>query len=301
MNRQMKADMAMFLVVIGWGASFILTKDALSSVSTYNFLAIRFLLAFFISFVVFIKNMKNVDVKTLKYAIILGGVLFSHFAFQTVGLNYTTASKSAFITGFNIILVPVIMSILMKKAPKKKTIISVIISFIGIGLLTLGKDVSGVNIGDAYTLVCALSFAIYIVLVEKYVKDVDSIAFAVIQIGVVGVLSLAASLMLESPVIPAMSGVWINIVILSVVCTSGAYIIQNLAQKYTPPTHIALISSAEPVFAAMFGYFLYGEVLSGNGVIGAMLILLGMIICEVDIESLVMKRREEASYKAGLQ
>lgn len=284
MSKQLKADLALLLVTVGWGASFILTKSALAEIPTFNFLAIRFFIAFALSSIIFIKKMKNIDLKTFKYGIILGVILFGSFAFQTLGLNYTTASKSAFITGFSVVLVPIFFSLLMKNIPNKKTVISTVVAFIGLGLLTLNKNIMEVNIGDIYTLVCAIIFASYIILVGKYTVDAESIPLAVIQLGVVGLLSLFASLTTEIPTIPTLGPVWFNIVILSVVCTSGAYIVQNVAQKYTSPTHTALIYTAEPVFGAVFSYIILGEVLSSKGMLGAILILSGMLITEINIK-----------------
>lgn len=284
--KQLKADFALLLVTVGWGASFILTKNSLSEISTFNFLAIRFFLAFAISSIIFIRDMIKIDRNTLKYGIILGAILFCSFAFQTMGLCYTSASKSGFITGVNVVLVPIFSSLLIKRIPDKKTIISVIIAFVGLGMLTLNGDILEVNIGDIYTLISAVLFALYIIFVGKFTKDVKSVPFAIIQLGVVGFFSVLTSFAFETPIIPTNYNVWINILILSIVCTSGAYIVQNVAQRYTSPSHTALIFTAEPVFAALFGYVIFGEILSSNGLIGAVLILFGMLITEIDFKTL---------------
>ncbi|GAA0181322.1 DMT family transporter [Clostridium sediminicola] len=295
MSKHLKADISLILLTIGWGASFLLTKDSLSELATFNFLTIRFFLAFILSSIIFFKKMINVDKKTLKYGIILGVALYATFALQTLGLNYTTASKSAFITGFSVILVPVFVTILMKKIPDKKIIFSVFIAFIGLGLLTLNKNVASINNGDILTFICAITCAIHVLLVSKYTTKSESVALAVVQIGVCAVLSLITSLAFESPVIPTSNGVWINIIILSVVCTSGAFIVQSVALKFTSPTHAALIYTAEPVFAAVFGYIVLGELLSSKGMLGALLILTGMIITEVDLKVLFSKTSVENS------
>ncbi|WIV13083.1 DMT family transporter [Proteiniborus sp. MB09-C3] len=284
MSKQLKADIALLLVTIGWGASFLLIKSSLSELSTFNFLALRFSIAFILSLIVFFKKIIKADKKTLKHGIVLGIVVYATYGLQTIGLNYTTASKSAFITGFNVILVPIFSTLLMKKLPDKKVFFSVFIAFIGLGLLTLNKNVSGINIGDIYTFICAITCAVHILLIGKYTKECDSVALAIIQIGVCAILSLITSLTFESPIIPSNYDVWINIIILSVVCTLGVFIVQSVAQKYTSPTHAALIFTGEPVFAAVFGYIILGEVLSSQGFIGAILILIGMVITEIDFK-----------------
>ncbi|MFO7887360.1 MAG: DMT family transporter [Eubacteriales bacterium] len=292
MTNQRKADISLFLVTIGWGISFLLTKNSLDFLETYNFLAIRFLLAFFISFGIFYKRFKNLNKKTVKYGIGLGILLFLHYALQTVGLNYTTVSKSAFITGLNVIMVPVFSALIIKTIPERKVIFSTIIAFTGLGLLTLNGNIDGVNIGDVYTFLCALVFALYIILVGKYTVKVESISFATIQLGVVGILSLITSFMIESPIIPTEAAAWGNIVFLSVVCTSGAYLVQNVAQKFTSPSHTALIYTGEPVFAAFFGYIFLGELLSFRGTLGALMILSGMLIVEVNFKKLFRSKKK---------
>lgn len=297
MTKQLKADIALFLVTIGWGASFLLTKNALAALPTYNFLTIRFFIAFILSSTIFIKKMIKIDKYTFKYGIILGIVLFGHYAFQTVGLNYTSLSKSAFVTGLNVILVPVFSSLLIKKTPPIKTILCTITAFIGLGLLTLNGNVSGVNIGDIYTFICAVIFALYIILVGKFAVKAEPISLAIIQLGVVSLLSFITSLAIEKPIIPTDFNAWISILILSIVCTSGAYIVQSVAQKFTSPTHTALIYTGEPVFAAIFGYIVLGELLNTIGTIGAILILSGMIITELDFKMIFKKRYNNSIQK----
>lgn len=289
MSKQLKADLALLFVTVGWGASFILTKNSLDELQPYNFLAIRFLFAFLISASFYLKRIKNVDSYTLKYGVLLGVLLFATYAFQTVGISYTTASKSAFITGFSVVLVPVFLAIVSKKLPNLLTIVSVLFALLGLALITLNQDVGGINIGDIYTGFCAACFAIYIILVGKFTLKADSIIFAIIQIGVVGILSLFTTIVIETPTVPASFSVWINIAILSIVCTSGAYIMQNLAQKYTTATHTALIYTMEPVFAALFAYIVAGEVLGQRGIIGAIMIISGTLLIELDIPKLFKK------------
>jgi len=286
MSKQMKADLALLLVTVGWGASFILVKDSLTHIETFNFLAIRFSVAFIISGIIFIQKIKCIDKKTLEYSFILGFILFAHYALQTLGLNYTTASKSAFITGLNVVMVPLLSAIVIKKLPEKKILLSVLLALTGLGLLTLKQSITEINVGDLLTVGCALVFSLYIILVDRFTTKVDSILLAILQLGVVGLLSLFYTILFENPIIPSYSGVWVNILILSLVCTSGAYIIQNVAQRFTSPSHTALIYTAEPVFAAMFSYIFFKETLGLRGTIGAVMILIGMIISEVDLEKI---------------
>jgi len=291
MSKRLMADIGLFFVTIGWSVTFILSKNSLATLAPYNFLAIRFLLAFIIATLFFWKRMLKINKTTLKYGFLMGLLLFVTYAFQTVGLVYTTPSKSAFINGMSVVLVPIFISITMKILPDKKVVFSVILSFAGLGLLTLNQGFSDINIGDIYTFFCAVLFAVYIILIGKINVNIESISMAVFQLGIVGILSLITSFFIENPGLPEGRASWINILILSVICTAGAYIIINLARKYTTATHTALIYVAEPVFAAFFAYFLYGEVLSKKGILGAILILIGMLLAEINFKKIWKKNR----------
>ncbi|QZY53978.1 DMT family transporter [Crassaminicella profunda] len=283
MNKQYKADLALIFVTLAWGLSFILTKNSLNALSTFNFLAIRFFIASLSVAIIFYKRILKIDKTTLKYGIIIGFIMFSGYAFQTLGLNYTTTAKSAFISGLCVILVPIFSALFLKKAPKPAVIIGVILSAIGLGLLTLDDSLS-LNLGDLLTLLCAFVFAFQILSISKYSVKVDTVNLAFIQISVVGFLSAIVSFLFEAPTIPTTQKVWTDILFLSFFCTSGAFIVQNTAQKYTSATHAALIFTGEPVFAAIFGYFLCGEILSIRGFIGGFLIVFSMLLAELEIK-----------------
>ncbi|MGF7057454.1 DMT family transporter [Brassicibacter mesophilus] len=283
MTKQFKADLALLLVTVVWGSTFVITKNVLKDIPTYNFLAIRFLTAFIFSSVVFYKSFFSLDKNTIKYGILIGIVLFIGFAFQTVGLNYTTASKSGFITGFSVVIVPLISAIMFRKLPSLSIIAGVVLAVIGLGLMTLDSSLVP-NIGDFYTLIAAVFFALHIILVGKYTVNVNSINLAIIQIGVVGFSSLLFSLSTESFTIPSTVNTWGGILITSILATSGAFIVQNTMQKFTSATHTALIYTAEPVFSAIFAFMLIGERMTNKAIFGSILILLAMILGEIKLD-----------------
>ncbi len=294
MTKQLKADLALLLVTLGWGASFILTKNALSDLSTFNFLAIRFLLAFFLAAIVFAKRFKHIDKTTVFSGVVIGSILFTGYAFQTVGLNFTSVSNSAFITGFSVILVPILSALMFKKKIELNAFTGTVLAIVGLSLLTLnGKFALG--IGDLLTFVSTFAFAMHIITVGLYTHKSDSILLGVIQIGVVGFWSLIATFIFETPIIPTGSGTWFNLIILAVICTSGAFIVQSVAQQYTSATHTAIIYTGEPVFAAIFAYFMIGEILSPRGMFGAVLIIVGMLVAELDLKALFKKKAEPYS------
>ncbi|BEP27802.1 DMT family transporter [Helicovermis profundi] len=292
MTNSKKADLALLFVTFGWGSSFLLSKNVINQIEVFNFLWVRFLLAFVIAILIFYKRMLKIDKTSLINGFVIGLILFSGFAFQTVGLNITTVSKSAFITGLSVILVPVLMSFYKKKLPGIQIIVSVAMAITGLGLLTLTNGVSSLNLGDILTLVSSFLFAMHIISVGALTHKSDSITMAIIQIGTVGVLSLIASFIFEKPTINLSVNAWGSLIVLSVICTLGAFVIQSIAQKYTSSTHTALIYSMEPVFASIFSYIFIGEVLGLFGTIGALMIVFGMIVAELDFGILIRKKEK---------
>ncbi len=279
-TRRLQADLALLVITVGWGSSFILTKNALADLSTFNFLALRFLLAFAIAASIFAKRMLMANRQTWRAGIIVGTVLFLGYALQTLGLTMTTASNSAFITGFSVILVPLLSALVFRTNIAWSAILGTIMALAGLALLTLG-DKFQLGLGDGLTFLCTLAFASHIILVGHYTKGVDSIVLGVVQIGVVGILSTVTTFVFEAPIVPLNADVWLNLTILAVLCTAGAFIVQSVAQQYTTATHTALIYTGEPVFAALFAYFMVGEILTTRGLIGAALVVMGMLTAEL--------------------
>jgi len=290
LSLKIKADLGLLFVTLTWGISFILTQNAIASIPVFNFLAVRFTIAFVLSGLFFYKRMMQIDKETVKYGLIVGGILFSGYAVQTIGLLYISSSKSAFITGLNVVLVPVISAIILKETIKVEAKIGVFLAFVGLGFLTL-NGLSLPNIGDLLTLIAAFSFAFHIITVGHFTKKVASLEFGIMQIGGVALFSWIMSFMLETPSLSFSFGSWMNMLFLGVFCTSMAFIVQSIAQQFTTSTHTALIYTNEPVFAGIFGYLIAGDILGVNGVFGGALILSGMILAEIDVGRMLRLRR----------
>jgi len=282
MRKQLIADLSLLIVVIVWGYTFVAIKNALADITPFNFIALRLTLAFIILLVVFRKRLRGLN----KYTIIRGGIigifLFFAYAFQTVGLKYTTASNAGFITGFSVVLVPVFSAFILKARPSVESSVGVACAIAGLYFLSYSEGYK-INKGDVLVLFCALAVAFHILTVGYYTKKTDSILLTIVQIGVVSILSIISALMFEDTVIPHGRVVWEAIFITAIFGTVGAYLIQNIMQRFTSSTHTALIFSGEPVFAGIFGYYLLGERLSSWSVLGCILILSGMAISELRI------------------
>lgn len=298
MKKSMLADMSLFLITILWGSTFVLCKIVLDSTGTFNFLAIRFFMAFVILAAIFWKRLMSADKTTLKHGLIIGVVLFFAYATQTLGIFYTTASKAGFINGFSIVLVPIISALILKDSPKAENIIGIIMAIAGLAFLTSGTAGNlSVNVGDIIVFISTFGYALQILSVSHYSKLSDPIILSIIQVGVVSVLSAVFSLMFEAPAMPRGATVWTCIIIMAVFATALCFLVQNTMQKHTTPTRAALIYLGEPVFSAFFAFIILGEVLSGKGIIGCILIFAGMLVSELEFVAYIKQKINPIEYK----
>ena len=282
MRKQIIADFSILMVVIVWGYTFVAIKNALETITPFNFIFVRFTISFLLISLIFYGKFKSLKWRTVKSGTVVGVFLFLAYAFQTAGLKYTTASNAGFITGFSVVLVPVFSSLLLKKKPSPESTIGVVMAASGLFLLSYG-GVSSVNRGDILVFFCALSVAFHILSVGYYVKKHDSVQLTIVQIGTVAFLAFLSDLFAGEISMPAGEVVWSAILICAVFATVGAYLVQNIMQRFTSPTHTALIFSGEPVFAGIFGYFLLGEKLGVMALAGCFFILAGMVVSEVKV------------------
>ena len=167
-----RAEIILLSITLVWGGTFAVVKFALSDASPLAFLALRFGIAAIIFPLIYRGNYFSMDRGTLISGIFLGILLMIGFAFQTVGLKYTTASKSAFITGLLVALTPIAQAVIEKRLPTKGSLTGVGLVALGLFLLT-SPGGQGINIGDILTFLCAVSYAIYIVYLDIYSKKHD--------------------------------------------------------------------------------------------------------------------------------
>ena len=280
MRRSILADSALVLVALVWGLNFVITKEALTKITPFMYLGIRFILAFLILIVIFHKNFAKMTKNDLKGGLGVGLVIFLGFITQTIGLKYTTPSKSGFITGIYVVLVPFLAYFFTGQFPKITQILSAIITFIGLGMVSIDESFT-VNFGDVLTLAGALFFAMQIVLTEHFVKRADPINITIIQTALTGILSLALGLFMEPMPQLIEKDVVYAIIFAAVVCTAGAFTVQNIAQKHTDSTHAAILLCMESVSSGFFSFLLWNEVFTLRMLIGFGLILFGVIASEL--------------------
>jgi len=265
-------------VTLIWGSTFVVVKEALVDASPLPFLGIRFTLAGILLFLVMGRGLG--ERQALGPGFLLGVFLFAGYLCQTTGLLYTTPSKSAFITGFAVILVP-FLQVLHGFRLRAATIAGALLGLAGIYFLVLPSGVHAVNRGDVLTLFGAVSFAVHIVLVGSYTRRFSFRHLVPVQILVVGLLAAAALPLNLDFRLHWTAGLIGALLLTAVLATGFAFSVQNWAQQFTPPAHTALIFALEPVFAALTSRLVLGERLGGKVFMGSALILAGMVISEI--------------------
>lgn len=270
---------ALVVTTLIWGTSFVILKETLDELPTLYVLAWRFTGAAILLLVFGIKDIKKIDLEYIKGGIIMGTVLFLAYTIQTYGLYYTTPGKNAFLTTTYCVLTPFIYWLTAKKKPGICNFIAAVICLIGVGFVSLDRDLS-VNIGDMLTLCCGLFFAIHIVATAKYINGRSVRALTMIQFATAAVLCWIFALLTDPvPTQVSTETIW-RIVYLSVMCTAVCFVLQTYGQKYTPPSSTAVFMTLESVFGTIFSVIFYHEQLSIKVLIGFALIFTAVLIAE---------------------
>lgn len=280
LSRQLRADLALALVTMIWGATFAVVKNELAHIGPLAFVTLRFAVAFLVMAILARRSLARIDRSQLAAGALIGLFLFGGYALQTMGLRYTTASKAAFITGLCVVLAPLFARLLLGQSPPLLAVVGVALATAGLALLSLVEDLTPA-LGDLLVLGCAASFALHIVAISRFAPKMDTTALATVQIGVVPIAAGVAALLLEqlpAAVAPGTLGV---AALIGIFATAFAFTVQTRAQAFTTPTHTALVLSLEPVFGAVFAYLLGGERLGSREILGCALILAGMIVAEI--------------------
>ncbi len=272
------SDVGLLYAAAIWGATFFMVKDVLRHVSPLGLLGYRFLLAALLMLVLLLILKRN-PFSNWKQGLILGFFLWTIYVPQTIGLKFTTASNSGFITGLFILFVPIFSFIFLKNVPSKMKLLSVGLAISGLLVLTGGLH--DANFGDFLTLFAAMGYAIHILVADHYMKSgSDPFVLNFQQMLVVGLLSVFAGFSNAASLACNWRAALGVILFLAVFPTVSAFIIQLVAQRHTAPVKVAIIFSMEPVFAALFAWTLGNEILVPNRALGGLLIVAAMLLSE---------------------
>lgn len=281
-TRRYLAEFMLVIVTVFWGGTFPLVKDAIKETPVMAFLWIRFALAALILLALAgPAQIRSLGADGWKRGVGLGILLFSSYAFQTFGLAITSSANAAFITGLNVVWVPLLAGPLLGKPAATGSRIGVVCALCGLFMLSYQTPFR-LNPGDALVMVCSLFVALHVLGLDAWTHGYDGRALAFVQIATMAVLGLLGSLIFEPVTWPRQwtPQLFWAVIICSVFATVYAFWAMTVFQKMTTPTRAALIYTLEPVFGAIFAVFYAGEQLSKMAWAGGALIVLGMITAE---------------------
>jgi drug/metabolite transporter (DMT)-like permease len=283
-----KAELALGFNAVIWGTTFVLVKGALHEISPVLFLVLRFSLATVALLALFLGRWKGrtsqaprVTGKMVATGAMIGVFLFAGYLLQTLGLQSTTAPKSAFLTGLATVMVPLLAALVYKIRPRIAEVAGVLAATLGMGLMTLEGPLGSISRGDLLTFGCAIAFAAHIVATGHFAERIGYEVLSVTQIGAAALSALSLVWWVETPRIQWQPLVIWTILITGLLCTALAFTIQAWAQRYTTSTRTALIYALEPVVAWITSFCIAGEGLSGQAAAGAALILSGVLLVEM--------------------
>lgn len=266
-----------------WGSSFVIVKDVTTYLTPGWLLALRFFGAALILALVFMKYRGFYLKKDhILFGAVFGTALFLGYYVQTWGLTFTTPGKNAFLTGTYCVMVPFLAWVLIHRKPTSFNIVAAFLCIVGVGLISLGNE-GGVNIGDVLTLICAVFYAVHIILVGKFAEGRNIYVLTMWQFFFVGVWSAFVGLVFEpAPTVLAAldSSQIIALVYLTVACTALALLFQNIGQANIPPASASLLLSLESPFGVFFSVLAGAELLSGQMVMGFVFVFAAIVVSE---------------------
>ncbi len=284
----------LLIVTLLWGGTFVIVKESIQDVSTMIFILLRFSLAMLIFIPWKWKVIFPLKKEHVIPGVILGVILFVSFATQTIGLKFTSATKSGFITGSSVVMIPILQTTLERRLPTIGAAIGTLLVFTGILFLSSGggslanflDELGGnFNVGDLLTVFCAMAYALYIVYLDMISGRMNFWTLVFYQIAVTVVLSLIAALAfsasnLEPLRISFTNDLAFGVFYTAIFATLITTILQTKYQRFVTPTKAGIIYSFEPIFAAIIAYFAINEKITNFGLIGSLLVFMGLIISE---------------------
>jgi len=273
------SELALIGIASVWGLTFVMVQDAIRELPTMAFLAYRFIPAALIVAVVFHRRLRTLPAEGWRAGLVMGAFLTGGYVFQTLGLEETTASNTGFITGLFVVLTPVLGAVFLRQRIPVSAWVAAGVAMFGLWLLSgAGGDLD--LRGDGLVFLCAISLAAHILATASAVRRYDVGALLAVQLGVVGLVSLAIGSAAGQLEPPEGATVWSALIVTALIASALGFFVQTFAQQHAPPARTALILAAEPAFAGLFGWLLADDRLSASEWLGAALIMTAIVAVE---------------------
>lgn len=281
-KREILADGLLLLTALIWGCAFSVVKNALDSFPPGAIIAMRYLIAAAITGALFHKRLRGLTRGDVARGALVGLALFGAYIVQTIGLQYTTAGKNAFLTTIYVLLVPFGCALLFHQKLQKGNLIAAALMLVGIGLLSLDGQAGGLNVGDLLTLACGFLFAAHIIAVEQCQKKKNTYALIVLQFAFCGLYAAVYSLIFERgmPMTFSLGSVG-GLLYIAVFSTTIGMSLQNIGQSMAPASHAVILLSLESVFGVLFSCLLLGEKVTPQMGVGFAVIFAALLFSEL--------------------
>ena len=276
------ADAALLAVAFIWGSGFIVTKNSLDSVTGMQLLFVRFAVAAAAFLPFNLRKMRGLNGETVKKSALLGLMLFMGYSFQTYGLAGTLVSKSAFLTSVYVAIVPFFSLFIARQRPETHNFVAAFLTLAGVFLLSYsGSEPFGISAYDMLVLIGSIFWAAHVFLVGYLGKDEDPVVLCMLQMFFAGLFALAfLAARGELLTLRPQGSTLMGLLYLGVVSTAIAFVVQLIAQKYTPPTHAGIMMSMESVFSTILGIIFLGEDFTFRMFIGCTIIFAALLMAE---------------------
>ena len=290
-NQALLSEIAFVAVVAIWGLTFVFSKNALAVVGPFTYNTIRMTMGAVTLALLVSRDWQNVNRHYFWPSLVTGFVLFLSYASQAYGLQFTTASKAGFLTGTNLVYVPIFSALLLRRVPSLTAITGVILAFIGLYLLSIEGEIGNLSLapGDFWVALSGIGWALYIIALTYYSPRLKLMTYASLHVFVAALMSGGCWLLTEPLSVPVTSSaLWLGVVSTGFLIIGLGTSIQAWVTRLVSPTRVALIAALEPVFAAIAGWWI-GEIITLRIIIGGTLIIIGMLVAE--FRHLLRRRR----------
>lgn len=288
------------LLAIVWGGTFPVIKNLVAAMPPHSLVAVRFAVATGVLGLWVVRRRGLWRPGLLRAGGLLGVVLGGGYVTQTVGLQFTSASKAGFITALSVVFIPLLARVISGRHTTRVTWFGVAAAAVGLALLSIDWE-AGLRLetGDVLVLACAVLFAAHIVLVDRYARRYDAVLLTWVQLGAVALMSTVTAFVFEGGVVGVQQPAhWWPLLYLAVPATAVAIGLQVYLQQFAVPVRAGLILSLEPVFAALFAWLLLGETMVVTGWLGGAFVLIGVVLAELD-DGVAPTERQQARHRDG--
>ena len=269
-----RAEQLLACVIIARSTSFVFNKLGLGTLSAFNLLAVRFLLAFLLLMLLFHGKLRHVSRRTVAHGALLGGLFFLVMSCEMFSLRTIDSGTASLLENTAIIFVPLLESLLTRTVPRPVTLLSAAVALAGVALLTSNGGALHLGTGECIALCAAVLYACAIITTDRCTHHgEDGFVLGLLQVGFLGTYALIASLLFESPRLPQTGSEWGIVLALALVCTGFGYTLQPVAQSHTSAQRAGLFCALSPAFATLFGAVLLHEKITPLGGAGILLIL----------------------------